>query len=155
MHAYRTHTCGDLRAAHVGEEVRLSGWVHRKRDHGDLVFVDLRDHYGITQIVTEADGPAFAVIESLRSESVVTMTGTVVARAADVVNPNLPTGEVEVRVTEAWCSRRRRSCRCRCSGMPNIPRTSACAIASSTSGASGSTGTSCSAATSSRRCASG
>ena len=75
MHPYRTHTCGDLRAEHVGQEVRLSGWVHRKRDHGDLVFVDLRDHYGVTQIVTEVDGPAFKVIESLRSESVVTMTG--------------------------------------------------------------------------------
>ncbi|MBO9711881.1 aspartate--tRNA ligase [Sphingomonas sp.] len=101
MHPYRTHTCGDLRASHVGEEVRLSGWVHRKRDHGDLVFIDLRDHYGITQIVTEVDGPAFAVIESLRSESVVTMTGKVVARAAEAVNPNLPTGEVEIRVTSA------------------------------------------------------
>ncbi len=100
MHAYRTHTCADLRAEHVGQEVRLSGWVHRKRDHGDLVFVDLRDHYGITQIVTDVSGPAFAAIESLRSESVVTVTGTVVARAADVVNPNLPTGQIEVRATQ-------------------------------------------------------
>ena len=101
MHPYRTHTCGELAAGHVGQEVRLSGWVHRKRDHGDLVFVDLRDHYGITQIVTEVDGPAFKVIESLRSESVVTMTGKVVARAPEAVNPNLATGEIEVRVTEA------------------------------------------------------
>lgn len=101
MHAYRTHTCADLRAEHVGQEVRVSGWVHRKRDHGDLVFIDLRDHYGITQIVTEVDGPAFKVIESLKSESVVTMTGKVVARSAEAVNPNLPTGAVEVRVTEA------------------------------------------------------
>ena len=101
MHAYRTHTCAQLRAADVGQEVRLSGWVHRKRDHGDLVFIDLRDHYGITQIVTEVNGPAFQVIESLRSESVVTMTGKVVSRAAEAVNPNLPTGEVELRVTEA------------------------------------------------------
>ncbi|MCW3837967.1 aspartate--tRNA ligase [Sphingomonas canadensis] len=101
MHAYRTHTCAQLRAEDVGQEVRLSGWVHRKRDHGDLVFIDLRDHYGITQIVTEVDGPAFAVIESLRSESVVTMTGKVVARAAEAVNPNLPTGAIEVRVTHA------------------------------------------------------
>jgi aspartyl-tRNA synthetase len=101
MHAYRTHTCAQLRAADVGQEVRVSGWVHRKRDHGDLVFIDLRDHYGITQIVTEVDGPAFQVIESLKSESVVTMTGKVVARAAEAVNPNLPTGEVEVRVTHA------------------------------------------------------
>ncbi|MGP1283598.1 MAG: OB-fold nucleic acid binding domain-containing protein, partial [Parasphingopyxis sp.] len=74
MHAYRTHTCSELRSHNVGEEVRLSGWVHRKRDHGDLVFVDLRDNFGITQIVTEVDGPAFATLESLRSESVITVT---------------------------------------------------------------------------------
>lgn len=101
MHAYRTHHCGALRDTDVGAEVRLSGWVHKKRDHGDLVFIDLRDHYGITQIVTEVDGPAFAVIESLRSESVVTITGKVVARAAEAVNPNLPTGAIEVRAVEA------------------------------------------------------
>ncbi|MBR0551607.1 aspartate--tRNA ligase [Stakelama marina] len=101
MHAYRTHNCGDLRPGHVGEEVRLSGWVHKKRDHGDLVFIDLRDHYGITQIVTEVDGPAFQVIESLRNESVVTITGKVVARDKEAVNPNLSTGGIEVRVTEA------------------------------------------------------
>jgi aspartyl-tRNA synthetase len=101
MHAYRTHTCGALRRDNVGEEVRLSGWVHKKRDHGDLVFIDLRDHFGITQIVTEVDGPAFKVIESLRNESVVTVTGKVTARANDAVNPNLPTGEIEVRAIEA------------------------------------------------------
>jgi aspartyl-tRNA synthetase len=101
MHAYRTHTCGALRAAQTGETVRVSGWVHRKRDHGDLVFIDLRDHYGMVQIVTEADGPVFSVIESLRSESVVTITGKVMARAPDVVNPNLPTGEIEIRAVEA------------------------------------------------------
>ncbi|WP_109806863.1 aspartate--tRNA ligase [Sphingosinithalassobacter portus] len=101
MHPYRTHNCGALTAANVGEEVRVSGWVHRKRDHGDLVFIDLRDHYGLTQIVTEVDGPAFAVIESLRSESVVTITGKVVARDKEAINPNLPTGEIEVRASEA------------------------------------------------------
>ncbi|WP_066650743.1 MULTISPECIES: aspartate--tRNA ligase [Sphingomonas] len=101
MHIYRTHHCAELRADHVGQEVRLSGWVHKKRDHGDLVFVDLRDHYGITQIVTEVDGPAFAVIEKLRPESVVTITGKVAARAPEAVNPNLPTGAVEVRAVEA------------------------------------------------------
>ncbi|WP_267386446.1 aspartate--tRNA ligase [Sphingomonas sp. GC_Shp_3] len=101
MHAYRTHTCAELRAEHVGQEVRLSGWVHKKRDHGDLVFVDLRDHYGITQIVTDVSGAVFEVIESLRSESVVTITGTVVARAGEAVNPNLPTGAIEVRATSA------------------------------------------------------
>jgi aspartyl-tRNA synthetase len=101
MHAYRTHTCGELRATHAGETVRVSGWVHRKRDHGDLVFIDLRDHYGMVQIVTEVDGPVFAVIESLKAESVVTITGTVEARAKEAVNPNLPTGEIEIRVAEA------------------------------------------------------
>jgi len=101
MHAYRTHTCGQLRAGNAGETVRVSGWVHRKRDHGDLVFIDLRDHYGIVQIVTEVDGPVFSVIESLRPESVVTITGTVEKRAAEAINPNLPTGEIEVRVSEA------------------------------------------------------
>ena len=101
MHAYRTHTCGALTSAEVGNEVRVSGWVHRKRDHGDLVFIDLRDHYGMVQIVTEVDGPVFKVIESLRAESVVTVTGKVVARAAEAVNPNLPTGEIEIRALDA------------------------------------------------------
>ncbi len=101
MHIYRTHHCAALRADHVGQQVRLSGWVHKKRDHGDLVFVDLRDHYGLTQIVTEVDGPAFAVIEKLRPESVVTVTGTVVARAGEAVNPNLPTGAIEIRAESA------------------------------------------------------
>jgi len=101
MHAYRTHTCGELRASHAGETVRVSGWVHRKRDHGDLVFIDLRDHYGMVQIVTEVDGPVFSVIESLRPESVVTITGTVEPRAAEAVNANIPTGEIEIRAVEA------------------------------------------------------
>jgi len=101
MHAYRSHVCGELRASHAGETVRVSGWVHKKRDHGDLVFVDLRDHYGMIQIVTEVDGPVFKVIESLRNESVVTITGVVERRTAEAVNPNLPTGEVEVRASEA------------------------------------------------------
>lgn len=101
MHAYRTHTCGELRAGHAGETVRVSGWVHRKRDHGDLVFIDLRDHYGMVQIVTEVDGPVFSVIESLKPESVVTVTGRVERRAAEAVNPNIPTGEIEIRAVEA------------------------------------------------------
>ena len=101
MHAYRTHKCGEIRSSHTGETVRVSGWVHRKRDHGDLVFIDLRDHYGMIQIVTEVDGPVFSVIESLKPESVVTITGKVVARAAEAVNPNLPTGEIEIRVADA------------------------------------------------------
>ena len=94
MHAYRTHTCGQLRAENAGETVRVSGWVHRKRDHGDLVFIDLRDHYGMVQIVTEVDGPVFSVLETLRAESVVTITGKVEPRAKEAINPNLPTGEI-------------------------------------------------------------
>lgn len=100
MHAYRTHNCAQLRSANVGEKVRLSGWVHRKRDHGGLLFVDLRDHFGITQIVTDVDSADFAILDKLRSESVVTITGDVVARDAATVNPNLPTGEIEVRARE-------------------------------------------------------
>jgi aspartyl-tRNA synthetase len=96
MHAYRTHTCAQLRAADVGQTIRLSGWVHRKRDHGGVLFVDLRDHYGITQIVADSDSPALAVLEGLRVESVVTIDGEVKARSAGTVNANLPTGEIEV-----------------------------------------------------------
>ena len=96
MHAYRTHNCGELRLAQVGERVKLSGWVHRKRDHGNLLFVDLRDHYGITQIVTDINDEAFRVLDGVRAESVVTVEGDVVARSAEAVNPNLATGEVEV-----------------------------------------------------------
>jgi aspartyl-tRNA synthetase len=101
MHAYRTHTCGELRDSHVGETVRISGWVHRKRDHGGLLFVDVRDHYGITQCVLEPDEGSFAVLDRVRAESVVTVTGRVVARTEDTVNPDLPTGEIEIRVEEA------------------------------------------------------
>jgi aspartyl-tRNA synthetase len=96
MHAYRTHTCGALRLADAGRTVRLSGWVHRKRDHGQLLFVDLRDHYGIAQCVIDVSSPLFPAAEALRLESVVTMTGHVAARTEDTINPNLPTGEVEL-----------------------------------------------------------
>ncbi len=99
-HIYRTHKCAELRAAHVGETVRLSGWIHRKRDHGNLLFVDLRDHYGITQIVTDTDSPAHGMLDKLRAESVVTVTGVVVARSAETVNAGLPTGEIEVRASD-------------------------------------------------------
>ncbi len=98
MHAYRTHTCGALRASDTGQSVRLSGWINRKRDHGGLVFVDLRDHYGLTQLVFAPDTPGFATIERLRAESVIRIDGEVVARTPETVNPNLDTGEVEVRV---------------------------------------------------------
>ncbi len=100
MHRYRSHTCGELRPADVGRVARLSGWVHRKRDHGNLLFVDLRDHYGLTQCVAEAGEVAFAALNALRSETVVTITGKVVARTAETVNPELATGGVELRVTE-------------------------------------------------------
>ena len=98
MHAYRTHTCGALRAGDTGQSVRLSGWIHRKRDHGGLVFVDLRDHYGLTQLVFAPETPGFDTIERLRAESVIRVDGEVVARTPETVNPNLGTGEVEVRV---------------------------------------------------------
>lgn len=96
MHAYRTHTCNDLTADNVGDTVRLSGWVHRKRDHGNLLFIDLRDHYGLTQCVVDADAAAFAAVEAVRAESVICITGRVVARSEETVNPELVTGAVEV-----------------------------------------------------------
>jgi len=98
-HAYRTHTCGELRAGNAGEGVRLSGWIHRKRDHGGLMFIDLRDHYGLTQLVLSPETPGFDLAERLRAESVVRIDGQVLARSAETLNANLPTGEVEVRVT--------------------------------------------------------
>ena len=99
MHAYRTHTCAQLRASDVGQTVRLSGWVHRKRDHGGVLFVDLRDHHGLVQIVADADSDAIRLLEGMRAESVVTIDGVVEARSADAKNPNLATGEIEVRAT--------------------------------------------------------
>jgi len=96
MHPYRTHTCGQLRKSDEGAEVRLSGWIHRKRDHGGVIFIDLRDHYGLVQIVVNPDNPDFSVAEKARNESVVTVTGTVTARTPDTVNPNMETGDIEV-----------------------------------------------------------
>ncbi|WP_271077598.1 aspartate--tRNA ligase [Aurantiacibacter sp. MUD61] len=96
MHAYRTHNCAQLDKSNVGDAVRLSGWIHRKRDHGGVLFVDLRDHYGITQIVADEDSPALELLDSLRLESVITIDGEVKARDAEAVNANLPTGEIEV-----------------------------------------------------------
>jgi aspartyl-tRNA synthetase len=101
MHLYRSHTCGELRRTDVGSRARLSGWVHRARDHGGLLFIDLRDHYGITQCVVEPNSPVFETVAQARSEWVLTLTGPVVARSADTVNPNLPTGQVEIRIEEA------------------------------------------------------
>jgi aspartyl-tRNA synthetase len=100
MHRYRTHTCGALRATDIGQPVRLSGWCHRIRDHGGLLFVDLRDHYGMTQCVADPDSPAFKTVETLRSEWVVKIDGKVRKRPAGTDNPELPTGAVEVFVSE-------------------------------------------------------
>ena len=100
MHAYRTHTCGALRASDAGQTARISGWVHSKRDHGGLLFIDLRDHYGITQCVFPSGSAAFAVVDPLRVESVITVTGEVVLREGGTINPRLPTGEIELRAAE-------------------------------------------------------
>ncbi|MEQ8356669.1 MAG: aspartate--tRNA ligase [Kiloniellaceae bacterium] len=100
MHAYRTHTCGQLRTADAGQRVRLSGWIHRKRDHGQLLFVDLRDTHGITQCVIDVSSPMFQELENARVESVITVTGPVVKRTAETVNPVMATGEVELQVEE-------------------------------------------------------
>jgi aspartyl-tRNA synthetase len=100
MHAYRTHTNGELRLSDAGRTARISGWVHRKRDHGQLLFVDLRDHYGITQCVADSGSPVFGRLEALKLETVVTVTGKVVARSAETVNPALATGQIELQVAE-------------------------------------------------------
>ncbi|MDG1235113.1 MAG: aspartate--tRNA ligase [Amylibacter sp.] len=100
MHAYRSHTCSQLNASNVGDNVRLSGWVHRVRDHGGILFIDLRDHYGITQVLADPDSPVFKDVEKVRSEWVVRIDGNVMARDPELVNDKLPTGEVEVFVRD-------------------------------------------------------
>ncbi|MEH6835928.1 MULTISPECIES: aspartate--tRNA ligase [Falsihalocynthiibacter] len=100
MHAYRSHTCAVLTSANVGDTVRLSGWVHRVRDHGGLLFIDLRDHYGITQVIADPDSPVFAALEKVRSEWCIRIDGTVMARDAGLVNKAIPTGEIEVFVRD-------------------------------------------------------
>ncbi|MBB1496896.1 aspartate--tRNA ligase [Paracoccus sp. MC1862] len=99
MNAYRSHTCGQLTAADAGTTVRLSGWVHRVRDHGGVLFIDLRDHYGITQVIADSDSPAFSTLEKLRAETVIRIDGKVKLRDTNLVNPKLPTGEIEVYAT--------------------------------------------------------
>ncbi|OAO00443.1 aspartate--tRNA ligase [Sphingomonadales bacterium EhC05] len=96
MHAYRTHNCSELGSSHVGDEARLSGWIHNKRDHGNLLFVDLRDHFGLTQIVSEQGSAAFKLLDGARKESVITVTGKVTARSAETINSSLSTGEIEL-----------------------------------------------------------
>lgn len=100
MHAYRSHTCADLNKSNVGETVRLSGWVHRVRDHGGLLFIDLRDHYGITQVMADPDSPVFAEIEKLRSEWCIRIDGNVMLRDESLINAKIPTGEVEVFIRD-------------------------------------------------------
>src|SRR6185437_14188033 len=100
MHAYRTHTCGAPRLGDAGRELRLAGWVHRKRDHGQLLFIDLRDHYGITQCVIDSSSPLFPLADAQRLESVISVTGTIVKRSPETVNAKLPTGEVELQIAE-------------------------------------------------------
>ena len=99
MHKYRTHKCDQLRNDNVKEVVRLSGWIHRKRDHGQLIFIDLRDHYGLTQIVLDSSNKYFPIVENLSLESVITVTGTVVKRSAETINKNIPTGDIEVNLS--------------------------------------------------------
>ena len=100
MHRYRSHTCGALREGDIGKAVRLSGWCHRIRDHGGLLFIDLRDHYGLTQVVADPDSPAFKLAETLRAEWVVRIDGKVRQRPEGTLNPELPTGQVEVYIDE-------------------------------------------------------
>ena len=100
MHAYRSHTCVDLNVSHVGQTVRLCGWVHRVRDHGGVLFIDLRDHYGVTQVIADADSPVFSQVEELRSEWCIRIDGNVLARDESLINPKLPTGEVEVFIRD-------------------------------------------------------
>ena len=122
MHRYRSHTCGALREGDIGKVVRLSGWCHRIRDHGGVLFINLRDHYGITQVVADPDSKAFKLAEQLRAEWVVRIDGTVRARPAGTENPELPTGEVEVVIepfielsqSASGTTRSGRACSCGC-----------------------------------------
>ncbi|MEM8699167.1 MAG: aspartate--tRNA ligase, partial [Pseudomonadota bacterium] len=100
MHAYRSHTCAALTVAEVGQTIRLAGWVHRRRDHGGVVFIDLRDHYGITQVLADPDSPVFDAVDACRAEWVIRIDGVVKARDPDLVNPKLATGEIEVFIRD-------------------------------------------------------
>src|SRR5690242_6166339 len=97
---YRSHTCGELRETHAGQHVRLAGWVHRKRDHGQLLFVDVRDHYGVTQCVVDVTSPIFQEVESLKLETVVALGGEIKRRSADTVNSELATGTIELAIRD-------------------------------------------------------
>ena len=99
MNKYRTHNCSELTKKDAGKKVKLSGWIHRKRDHGNLLFIDLRDHYGLTQCVTQIDSNFFKEVEKIKPESVVCISGEVVKRSADTINKDLPTGEIEIKIS--------------------------------------------------------
>ena len=140
LHRYRSHTCGALRKADVGKSVRLSGWVHRVRDHGGLLFIDLRDHYGLTQVVADPDSPAFKAAETVRSEWVIRVDGTVRDRPVIDGKSTVNAGARDRRDrggrrARSRCCRRPRSCPSRCSASPTIRRTCACSTASWTCGA--------------------
>ena len=113
MHAYRSHTCADLNKTHVGQEVRLAGWVHRVRDHGGVLFIDLRDHYGITQVLADSDSPAFADIEKLRAEWVVRIDGRVKGRDAALSTPRSPRARLRFTPPPLPCWAPRTNCPCR------------------------------------------
>ena len=100
MNAFRSHSCADLNKDHVGDTVRLSGWVHRVRDHGGVLFIDLRDHYGMTQLLADPDSPVFAEVEKLRSEWCIRIDGEVKARDASLINEKIPTGEIEIFIRD-------------------------------------------------------
>jgi len=98
MHAYRTHTCGELRVENVGETVKLSGWVHRKREHANALFIDLRDHYGISQVVVYPTADFYESAKRCTAESVMTVTGELLRRDAEAVNAEIPTGDIDISI---------------------------------------------------------
>ena len=100
MNHYRSHNCSELRASNVGEIVKISGWVHRKRDHGGLLFIDVRDHFGITQCVTDMESEVFKLVEPLKVESVIKVSGELVKRSDDTINSKIPTGEIEIKIDD-------------------------------------------------------
>jgi aspartyl-tRNA synthetase len=143
MHIYRTHNCAALRAGDVGKKARISGWVHRKRDHGNLLFIDLRDHYGVTQCVIDTSNPLFKAVEGIRVEYVVTVTGKVVHRPPETVNSKLATGEIEVQIEEFTVQSTAEVLPLQVASDEDSGEDSACATASSISAAKRSTATSC------------
>ena len=124
MHAYRTHNCAQLSSENVGQTVRLSGWIHRKRDHGGVLFVDLRDHYGLTQVVADEDSPALEVLEKLRLGSVVTIDGEVKARTAETSNKDLSTGRLRCLLGKLSSKALRKSYQCQWLVNKSTPRIS-------------------------------